>query len=316
MGKRQLCSHYFYETPASFTTSFQASKNGGHLHGSLDCSQIIASIAVISSATIKLQGWSASRLPRQWFLSLAASSASHSMSDSPLLDVTLPHVSLMPLQRATRKQEALKPSDVVGCCSCPRLLVNFASQVILCYWLSSVNFSSVPPDWPVSSCIKLYHLYQLLSEPHAVKQAANYAPGLRSPRVAPNCLRICPSFISNNAWLSPTWTIFILTFYPSIFPTGSREIFQKSELEHSELPTASWIESRCSFETHSQGVSRADLGLLILLPSPPQCWNYSYSLSWRGEKRNDPFSAPLPPHTKDDGQESYNQWWQCSKRKA
>lgn len=316
--KDSICSHYFYEAPASFTTSFQVSKNGGPLHGSLDCSQIIASIAVISSTTIKLGGWSASRLPRQWFLSLAASSASHSVSDSPLLDVTLPPVSLKPLQGAVSKQEALKPSDLVRCCSCPRLLVNFESQVILYYWLSVVNFCSSRPACitvvpPVSTA---RWAPRSKARNPCILHAANYAPGLRSPRVAPNCLRICPSFISNNAWLSPTWTIFIFTFYPSIFPAGSRERFQKSELEHSELPTASWIESRCSFETGSQSISTADLGLLILLPLPPQCWNYRYSLPWRGEKRDDPFSAPLPRHTKDDGQESYNQWWQFSKRKA
>lgn len=240
MGKRQLCSHYFYEAPAPFTTSFQASKNGGHFHGSLDCSQIIVSIAVINSATIKLRGWSASRLPRQWFLSLAASSASHSMSDSPLLNVTLPHVSLMPLQRATRKQEALKLSDLVGCCSCPRLLVNFASQVILCYWLSSVNFSSVPPDWLVSL---LYHLYQLFSEPHAVKLE------IRAPRRLPTMLlaadlpewlpTVFESVPASSLTMHDCLPLEQYLFLPFFFlssPQGPEKYFKKANLNIQSCP--------------------------------------------------------------------------------
>lgn len=238
--KDSICSHHFYEAPASFTTSFQASKNGGHLHGSLDCSQIIASIAVISSTTIKLGGWSASRLPRQWFLSLAASSASHSVSDSPLLDVTLPPVSLKPLQGAVSKQEALKPSDLVGCCSCPRLLVNFASQVILYYWLSVVNFSSVPPDRPVSL---LYHLYPLLDEPHAVKLEIRTLCTLPTtllasdlPEWLPAVFEYVPASSLTMHDCLPLEQYSFLPFIPLSSPQGPEKDFKKANLNIQSCP--------------------------------------------------------------------------------
>lgn len=100
---------------------------------------MIASIAVISRTTIRQEGWSTSRLPRQWFLSLAASS--HSMSDSPSLqDVDLFFffffVPLISLQRAMNKQKVLKPSDLLGRRPAYRHWLTLLLGSSIHYWLS------------------------------------------------------------------------------------------------------------------------------------------------------------------------------------
>lgn len=113
---------------------------------------MIASIAVISRTTIRQEGWSTSRLPRQWFLSLAASS--HSMSDSPSLqDVDLFFFfffcSTYIFAKGYEQTESSEAFWFARASPCLQTLVNSSSWVVHSLLaLNIVNFSDVPLNPP------------------------------------------------------------------------------------------------------------------------------------------------------------------------